>query len=228
MLRNSFLRVAALAAGCLLSVGGASAQNYDGASLLKFGVFGGGTFIDATSTSGATASTSMDGAAFGLSAGSDHLFAGGFVLGAEADVSLGDLAGTISGTKLNTQYMATLRGRLGVYAMPDVLLYATGGFAWLGLELDAGPLSVGGSSDTSETKIGYTVGGGAEYDVRDPLGTMVFAEYLFAGFDAWTRPPALAHGIDTEAHIIRVGVKFKTGNFHRPEDYRAVDYGSMK
>jgi len=227
MLRNSFLRVAAVAAGCLLSAGGASAQNYDGATLLKFGVFTGGTFIDANSTGGVTASTSMDSAVFGLSAGYDHLFAGGFVLGAEADVSLGDLAGRISGTKLTTPYMATLRARLGVHASPDVLVYATGGLGWIGLELGASALS-STASDTSETQIGYTLGGGAEFDVRDPLGTLVFAEYLYADFDAWTRPPGLAHGIDTDAHIIRVGVKFKTGNFHRPEDYRPFDDSGMK
>jgi hypothetical protein len=95
------------------------------------------------------------------------------------NTDLGNLA-------VNTDYLATLRGRLGV-AFDRVLLYATGGLAVSTINFSQnsiinvvgagfGPAFI--NNATSKTNVGWALGGGAEYAVT--ANWIVRAEYLHA------------------------------------------------
>ena len=74
-------------------------------------------------------------------------------------------------TSVKTHWLSTVRGRAGWLAMPNLLLYATGGLAIANIEVanayqDFFPVQPGsGASSHKETNAGWTVGGGAEYAI---------------------------------------------------------------
>ena len=57
-------------------------------------------------------------------------------------------------------WFGTVRARAGVLVAPKILLYATGGLAYG--EVNSSETIGGASFSTSETRVGYTVGGGIE------------------------------------------------------------------
>lgn len=158
-----------------------------------------------------------------------------FVVGVEADISAVDgrsdptrttyfngaanVPYTITtGTKVD--WLATVRGRLGFLATPDLLIYSTGGIAFGGvhhrpsyIEACCGPI-VG---DSSETEVGYAIGTGAEYAYTPHLSFKI--EYMF--YDLGSRDiradsidPAFpgeffTYKTDTLGHIGRAGVNYK-------------------
>jgi outer membrane immunogenic protein len=79
----------------------------------------------------------------------------------------------------------SIRGRLGV-AWDRVLLYATGGVAFAGV--DATYTSQFGSVSQSSTRVGWTVGGGVEYAVTNNWS--VRAEYRYSDFGSYSSNPA--------------------------------------
>lgn len=188
------------------AVSPAYAQRYDGGGLLKFGVFGQGTFLDLAIQQPGSGSASPGGLGVGVSFGYDIRTGSGFLYGIEADGSFGDARSTALGTGYGFDYLATLRGRAGFYTRPDLLIYGTAGVAFLGFE--AQPTN--GGSKAYETLTGYTVGVGAEWDLAH---TLLFAEYLYAGFgDRQFNVDAVRHDVDADAHLLRFGIKFKTGH----------------
>ena len=110
------------------------------------------------------------------------------VLGIEGDIARSDINGelefysdtantTISGHS-TVDWIGTARVRGGFLAMPELLLYATGGLAWGSVsseyEFDGfGPES----DDTTESHMGWTIGGGLEYMITDALSLKT--EYLY-------------------------------------------------
>ncbi len=88
---HGFLRkMIATGALCMVCTGGASAQNYDGNGMLRFGVFGAGEFYDLSS---GAENKSISGGAVGFAAGYDLVFARRMVLGIETDLQVGDTTG---------------------------------------------------------------------------------------------------------------------------------------
>ncbi len=207
-MKTGILRlVAALGLLVASGAGPADAQRYDGGGLLKFGVFGQGTFLSFDVDQPVAGSASPGGLTGGLSLGFDVLNRNGWLYGIEADASFGDARGSLNGTSYGFDYMATLRGRLGVYARPDLLVYGTAGVAWLGFE--AQPIGVIGGK-AYETLTGLTVGVGAEWDWHH---TLLFTEYLYAGFGSRSfNVNDVRHTADADAHLLRFGIKFKTGH----------------
>lgn len=146
----------------------------------------------------------------GLTAGFNHQMGGTgrLVLGAETDLSgvagsggtgsVGTLAtdgvynyvGQIDSTR-RLRYFGTLRARLGYLVMPNLMLYATGGFAYGGLSSHT-TISGGGApalnpylapvmwhgrhDDSNRVSIGWTVGAGGEYRINPAWGVKL--EYL--------------------------------------------------
>jgi outer membrane immunogenic protein len=164
---------------------------------------------------------------------------GAFVAGIEADISYTDLssdvtyaspatfgpalAGTQSSFTQDLEYLGTVRARLGV-AFDRLLVYATGGFAFGGVEIDANFLNSAGATqfvgDRSSTQTGYTVGGGVEYAFTNNLTFK--AEYLY--YDLGDKDvvvnsvPGVGNGsyiskIETDGHIVRAGLNFKFNSF---------------
>jgi opacity protein-like surface antigen len=113
---------------------------------------------------------------------------------------------------------------------PGWLIYATGGVAFLGIEVEGLPLGLPPTrTQESETLTGWTIGGGTELD----MGRFtLFAEYLFADFDTFnftdrkedTVPGTpfvpTRYEIDVEEQLFRVGVKFKIGHDFYDDEVR--------
>jgi outer membrane immunogenic protein len=127
---------------------------------------------------------------------------------------------------VNTDWLATLRARLGVTVAPNVLLYATGGAAFtdFGFSSSYSDNAIGGafpggtgSGSSSNMSTGWTVGGGFEWAFVKNWS--VKAEYLFVDFPSKTfavptsNTPAFSQTMqekaDLSASLARVGVNYK-------------------
>jgi outer membrane immunogenic protein len=139
----------------------------------------------------------------------------------------------------NVRWFGTVRGRIGYTAAPNLLLFATGGFAYADVNQGgsiaiAGGLAVTSDSafnchpgvqcfggDSSHTATGGTVGGGAEYAVSNNISLK--AEYLFMGlkgastritaFDGLGSPPSSVNVNYGRLNLntVRVGLNYKFG-----------------
>ena len=195
--------------------------------------------IDAagTSTDNDTAFTG------GIQAGYNYQWARA-ILGIEVDVESFNLGGTHNGsdvfpvmtagfvgagrafavsTTYDTDWLWTLRGRLGWLVRDDLLLYATGGAAFTKLDVSfaySDQDGATGSGSASSRRTGWTVGGGIEWALNDHWS--VKGEYLYLDFGSVTATgvingagPALgkSQGISTKvdltAQIARFGVNYR-------------------
>lgn len=214
----------------------AAAQKYDGGGVIKFGVFGQGTFLNYDQAQPFAATVSPGGIAGGVSIGYDHSIHQRWMLGVEVDTSLGDIRGKTNGVgavainnipvgavplspSYGFDYLATVRGRLGYYVHPGWLLYGTAGAAFLGYEIQ-GPATLPGpatvSLKASDTAVGWAAGVGTEVAWHHVLLT---AEYLYAGFgsrDVNVVNPAAGvsstFNVTPDVHAVRLGIKFKIGH----------------
>jgi outer membrane immunogenic protein len=185
--------------------------------------------------SGATMSGSIGSRGFlaGLQAGYNLQF-GSVVAGLETDFqwipSAGGggvlqtvvphpFAGVISTTVAATRKLSslgTVRGRLGYAVLPQLLVYATGGAAYGGVSysnilwqnLTAFPATSPGVSGaaSSETRVGWTVGGGVEWGFAGNWS--VKAEYLHYDLG---RAGDLYSGFIYPKASTQVGVNWMTG-----------------
>ncbi len=119
-------------------------------------------------------------------------------------------------------WLASVRGRVGWIAAPNWLLYATGGVAFAnvkysGLNAYLGGCPNCGFASLSDTKTGFTVGGGVEYAWT--ANWILRAEYLYYQFDgdAFTAPFQSAPSVTAvqfnfgtlDVNTFRVGVSYK-------------------
>jgi outer membrane immunogenic protein len=108
---------------------------------------------------------------------------GALVLGVEADIQYADIKGTTTtpstflpglgdfahySESQKLDWLGTLRGRLGFVPTANVLLYATGGLAYGGVRATSlymfeTPPFATYTGATTETRVGWTAGGGAEW-----------------------------------------------------------------
>jgi opacity protein-like surface antigen len=199
--------------------GQAQAQNYDGDGRLRFGAFlqGSDLEFDVQRPLALAGTASIDGFGGGASFGYDWVLRDRLVFGVEADASVEDSSDTLKGRSFASDYLVTLRGRLGTHLHPGWLVYATGGAAFLGVEFQ-GPLDPFTLTRTkeSETLTGWTAGGGTELDLHH---VTLFAEYLHASFDTFEfkdrivrRGALIQHEADVDEDLVRFGVKFKIGH----------------
>jgi outer membrane immunogenic protein len=131
-------------------------------------------------------------------------------------------------------WFGTLRGRVGVLAAPYLLLYATGGVAFGEFENNVtvanitqattfiggapvpGPAIVAAAAgSTNNNRIGWTVGGGAEFILHGPWTAKM--EFLFVDYGNFSNTYTLAgvpvlttntHMID---NILRFGLNYRFG-----------------
>jgi outer membrane immunogenic protein len=209
--RSSKLLVSgAIASGLLVfSLASAKAQNSEGATQVRIGAFMdlGATRLSNTNTldAGGTVDTGKFGA--GMSAGLEMLRAGKWTFGFEGDLGMSGGGGqTLNGVRYGTDFFSSLRGRAGFYIHPDWVLYGTGGVAFRGVSVDAGP-SLG--TKVQKTLTGGIFGIGTEWHLG---GTILFAEYLhtsLGGGDFATN--GTTYHVSGHSDAIRLGVKFKLG-----------------
>jgi len=141
----------------------------------SFQNIGGGPFFTESHTNGS-------GALIGGLAGCNYQ-TGRFVIGFEGDGEWTRIRGNDGRTggdtnELRARWMASARGRLG-YAVDNVLVYVTGGGAWMGARSSV--LDLGRQESHDHTISGWTVGGGFEYSFWHPNLTGRF-EYRYASF----------------------------------------------
>jgi outer membrane immunogenic protein len=99
----------------------------------------------------------------------------------------GDTVTATLGVSERLNYLGTVRGRIGFLPQPSVLLYATGGLAYGGVQSsttisggetpNTGITNFAGFGNLSSTRVGYTVGAGAEWKFAPQWS--VKAEYLY-------------------------------------------------
>jgi outer membrane immunogenic protein len=152
--------------------------------------------------------------------------AGAFVFGVEGSGDWASLSGTnvslqapLSTNRSRIDGIASVTGRLG-YAFDSVLLYAKGGGAWVGDKYD-NRVTVGGllQASASETRTGWTVGGGLEWGFSPNWSVAVeYAHYDFGRDNvAFLTPAAAAAGSErisqtVDAVTARLNWRFGWGN----------------
>jgi len=131
-----------------------------------------------------------------------------FVYGIEGDISLSNIGieeklvvpgfGVVATASASIDWLATIRGRVGVLVQPRLLVYATAGLAIVNAEAKASVIGLP-SVSVSDTDTGFVFGLGVESKWTDT--TSVRVEYL--GFGETSAVDSFG--------IIRVGVNFKFG-----------------
>jgi outer membrane immunogenic protein len=129
--------------------------------------------------------------------------AGQAVFGIEGDIDWTHLRGNgaCAGTSCETRndWLGTARGRIG-YAFDRVMPYVTGGAAFGNIKASAA-----GIGSASESKAGWTVGGGLEAAIAGPWTAKV--EYLYVDLGRG----ASFLGADTafKTNIVRAGLNYR-------------------
>lgn len=162
---------------------------------------------------------------------------GKFVGGIEGDVDYARITGQGTSVSPNGFFMAptqqkinlvgTIRGRVGVLATNDLLIFATGGAAFGDVSMTTAFLPTGilggncinsscGNGAVSATKVGATVGGGLEYALSNRI--TVKAEYLYVDlghtstiFPITLAVSTMAANSSYQEHVVRAGLNFKLG-----------------
>jgi len=193
-----------------------------------------------------SAGINTNGALFGGQVGCNYQFAGwspwsgsNWVIGVQGDFAGTDINGKGQDSfddgdgniiSVKTQWLGSVTGRLGVTAWNNqALFYVKGGGAWARNQWDASQSEFtsdgnSGLSIFSETRSGWTVGGGAEWTLWSPNWT-AFVEYNFYRFnDGTTQTPSCFGGgfscpFSTgkmEINTVKVGVNYKFNWFGGP------------
>ena len=143
--------------------------------------------------------------------------AGNVVYGIEGDWSASNIddvspvpysgvGGTELGFKHNWYALAT--GRVGL-AYDNFLIYVKGGAAWADIEYSAitGPFS----TTASDTRTGWTIGGGVEWGVAGPWSLKIEYNYLDFGKETLDRFNDRAE-FDTQVHLVKFGINYRFGS----------------
>jgi outer membrane immunogenic protein len=133
-----------------------------------------------------------------------------FVYGLEADISAADIGvsetivvpGAVLNASASIDWLATIRGRVGVMVQPNLLIYGTAGLAIVNAEAHGSVTAVGIgqiSAHESDTESGFVYGIGVESKLNDRMSARL--EYL--GFGNLDRVGDFG--------IVRAGINFKFG-----------------
>jgi opacity protein-like surface antigen len=151
------------------------------------------------------------------------------VVGAEGTFTWSNISGThataspiptVSETSISTpRWYATATGKFG-FAANDFLFYAKGGAAWMNVNYTqtVSTAVVGISSQTiTDTRSGFTVGGGIEYGITENLSGRVEYDYLnfgtktytFANLNTAPAPLVLPVAIRSSTSLITAGINYR-------------------
>ncbi|MEO6839838.1 MAG: outer membrane protein [Bradyrhizobium sp.] len=119
-------------------------------------------------------------------------------------------------------WFGTVRGRVGVLVDPKVLLYATGGLAYGGV--NTSETIAGASFSTTDTRVGYTVGAGVEgaiggnwtakleylyVDLGRTSGSFATAIPAFGGGAATSGTLTSSYSSRITDNVLRVGLNYR-------------------
>lgn len=136
-----------------------------------------------------------------------------WVFGVELDSSFANIErdGRLAtpGVTLNghsdLDYFGTARGRIG-YAFDRAMIYGTAGLAWANNEIGFSPARFAASSNTH---VGFAVGGGLEWVLAGNWTGKVEYLYLGLGGESYTGPNGGRFDADIDAHTIKVGLNYR-------------------
>jgi outer membrane immunogenic protein len=152
---------------------------------------------------GAGANTSPEGALLGGTIGYNYQW-GSTVFGVETDLAWSNVKGstgcTFGSCETKNDWLGTTRLRLG-YAFDRFMPYVTGGAAYGDVKA-----RVPGVGSDSDTKVGWTVGGGAEYAFTPNWS--VKAEYLYVDLGKIDCAACGGH-VKFNENIVRGGINYK-------------------
>jgi outer membrane immunogenic protein len=160
---------------------------------------------------------------------------GSVVFGIESDFNYFGLKGSTSSTAVypccapttfsinsstSSDWLFTLRPRVGFLVTPALLLYGTGGLAVADVKsnfLFTDQFGAVESAANSTTRTGWTAGAGAEYTLMN--GWSIKGEYLHVDLGSSSLTSTnlnfgnnvFTHTIDWHSDIVRVGVNYKFG-----------------
>jgi outer membrane immunogenic protein len=127
---------------------------------------------------------------------------------------------------MSTDWLITLRGRLGYTVTPQLLIYGTAGLALTDFKFSSGYSDNAidatfpggkGAASVSNVVTGWTIGGGGEWLIDSRWS--IKAEYLYLDFGSTNMPVALSNtedytqtmsvDADLSAQVARVGVNYR-------------------
>ena len=175
---------------------------------------------------------------FGALAGYDHQISPRFVLGIEADAGYADnedqildlpgiglSASNLSTVDLDADWDAGVRARLGYLATPELMLFASGGVSFLGVEAKSfcpsddqvcNAVDPAQGLSEEETLIGWSLGAGAEYLLNEDWSLRAeyrYTDYGTYDFTAFNPIPTTVVGgeadIDVTTHTGMVAVSYR-------------------
>ncbi|HMJ45429.1 MAG TPA: outer membrane protein [Pseudolabrys sp.] len=164
---------------------------------------GGGWGRSDTSAPFASGSFNTSGAVVGGTLGYNYQV-GQTVFGLEGDVDWSNVRGSSTcgagfSCETKNSWLATARGRIG-YAFDRVMPYVTGGLAVGDIKS-----SVAGIGSSTQTKAGWTLGGGVEAAIAGPWTAKV--EYLYA--DLGRGSSMLGSDTKFNTSLVRAGVNYR-------------------
>jgi outer membrane immunogenic protein len=157
----------------------------------------------------------VDGILGGIQAGYNHQI-GSFVFGAEGEISLtgidGSSSNSLSGLPHSSEinWLGSLTGRVGM-AFSQMLLYAEGGVAFAD-EDHQHTSGCCGVLSGDESRIGWLIGGGAEYAVNQQWSIDLEYNYIDFGDEDISLSSAAGTGrfsIDQNLHLLKIGANFR-------------------
>lgn len=124
-----------------------------------------------------------------------------FVFGVEADIQFSGADDTFAPWKFSNPWFGTLRGRAGV-AMSNILIYATGGFAYGSVRVT----NTFTGADESKLHPGWVLGAGMEVALTTNWSAR--AEYLYVDLsDRSYAQTGTSNGV--ESNVFRLGVNYR-------------------
>ena len=152
------------------------------------------------------------------------------VIGAEGTFTWSNISGTrinpsliipnFSETSISTpRWYATATGKIG-FAANDFLFYAKGGAAWMSVNytqtVSTGIVNLS-SQTITDTRSGYTAGGGIEFGMTENLSARLEYDYLnfgtktytFANLNTAPAPLVLPVAIRSSTSLISVGINYR-------------------
>jgi outer membrane immunogenic protein len=144
-----------------------------------------------------------------------------WVFGVEGDGEWANIKGDDGGfggvtDAYKVRWQASARGRLGVTPAENVLLYATGGAAFAGMDYTLTAIPATAALTNSDTRVGWTVGAGVEWSFLQNWSARL--EYRYSDFGSKSISFPAASGIaaqtvnsDYSQHAIRGGISYRFG-----------------
>jgi outer membrane immunogenic protein len=165
----------------------------------------------------------VDGFIGGVQGGCDYQFSGGFVAGVQGGYGWTHADGTHASLRETGVFyhsavdgIGEVTGRVG-YAFDRVLAYVKAGAAWERVDYSAATTQIGTAYRASDTRSGWTLGGGGEYAITSHLSAFVEYSYYDFGTDRITLNPQYSFlptalvDIDDTDNVVRAGINLRFG-----------------